>query len=56
MQAVMSLYEGSRTKVKRESRTSEEFGVQVGVHQGSVISPLIFATVVDVTEHLREDY
>ena len=54
-QAVMSLYEGSRTKVRVGSGASDEFGVRVGVHQGSVLSPLIFAIVVDiVTEHARE--
>ena len=48
----MSLYEGLRTKVRVESGTSEEFWVRIGVHQGSVQSPLIFAIVVDVvTEH-----
>ena len=55
VQAVMSLYEGSSTKVRVGSGTSEEFGVRVGVHQGSVLPPLIFAIVVDVvTEHARE--
>ena len=55
VQAVMSLYEGSRTKVRVGSGTSEEFGIRVGVHQRSVLSPLIFAIVVDVvTEHARE--
>ena len=55
MQAVMCLYEGSRTKVTVGSGTLDEFGVRVGVHQGSVLSPLIFAVVVDVvTEHARE--
>ena len=55
VQAVMSLYEGSRTKVRVGSGTSEEFGVRVGVHQGPVLSPLIFAIVVDVvTKHARE--
>ena len=55
VQAVMSLYEGSRTKVRVGSGTSEEFMVRVGVHQGYVLSPLIFAIVVDVaTEHARE--
>ena len=33
---------------------SEEFEVKVGVHQGSVLSPLVFAIVVDVvTENVR---
>ena len=55
VQAVMSLYEGSRMKVRVGSGTSEEFGVRVGVHRGSVLSPLIFTIVVDVvTEHARE--
>ena len=55
VKAVMSLYEGSRTKVRVESGFSEEFGVRVGVHKGSVLSPLIFAIVVDaVSEHARE--
>ena len=55
VQAVMSLYEGSRTKVRVGSGTLDDFEVRVGVHQGSVVSPLIFAIVVDlVTEHTRE--
>ena len=54
VQAVMSLYEGSKTKVRVGSGTSDEFGARVGVHQGSVLSPLTFAIVVDdVTEHAR---
>ena len=54
VQAVMSLYEGSRTKVKVGSGRSDGYGVRLGVHQGSVLSPLIFAIVVVVTEHARE--
>ena len=55
VKAVMSLYEGSRTKVRVGSGLSEESGVKVGVHQGSVIPPLIFAIVVDaVTEQARK--
>ena len=55
VKAVMSLYEGSRTKVRVGSVFAEEFGVRVGVHQGSVLSPLIFVIVVDaVSEHARE--
>ena len=55
VQAVMSLYQGSRTKVKVGFGTSEEFWVRVGEHQGSVLPPLIFAIMVDVvTEHARK--
>ena len=55
VQAVMSLYEGSRTKVRVGSGTSEEFGLRVGMHQGFVLSPLIFAVVVVVVKgHTRE--
>ena len=55
VKAVMSLHKGSRTKVRVGSGLSEEFGVRVGVHQGSVTSPLIFAIVVDaVTEQARK--
>ena len=49
VQAVMSLYEGSRTKVRVGSGASEEFEVRVGVHQRSVTSK-----VDVVTEHARD--
>ncbi|XP_077862361.1 uncharacterized protein LOC144344061 [Saccoglossus kowalevskii] len=55
VRAVMSLYEGAKTRVRVGSELSEEFEVKVGVHQGSVLSPLIFVVVIDVvTESARE--
>ena len=52
VRAVMSLYDGAKTRVRVGSAYSEEFEVKVGVHQGSVVSP--FAIVVDVvTENAR---
>ena len=52
--AVMSLYDGAKTRVRVGSAYLEEFEVKVGVHQGSVLSPLLFAIVVDViTENAR---
>ena len=54
VRAVMSLYDGAKTRVRVGSAYSEEFEVKVGVHQGSVLSPLLFAIVVDViTENAR---
>ena len=44
----MSLYKGVKTKVKVGTHLSEEFEENVGVHQGSVLSPLLFAIVIDV--------
>ena len=53
--AVMSLYDGAKTRVRVESAYSEEFKVKVGVHQGSVLSPPLFAIVVDaITENARK--
>ena len=50
VRAVMNLYE--RVSVGLE--LSEKFEVKVGVHQGSVLSPLVFAIVVDVvTQNMR---
>ena len=52
--AVMSMYDGSKTRVRVGSEYSEEFEVNVGERQGSVLSPLLVAIVVDViTENAR---
>ena len=51
---VMSLYDGAEMGVRVESLCWEEFEVKVGVHQGSVLSPPLFAEVVHViTENVR---
>jgi hypothetical protein len=46
--AIMRLYEGAKTKVKVGKGMSESFSVKVGIHQGSVLSPFLFVTVMDV--------
>ena len=53
-QAVMTLYDGAKTRVRVGSAYSEEFESKSWVHQGSVLLLLLFATVVDViTENAR---
>ena len=48
VRSVMSLYEGAKTRVRVDSELSKEFVVKVGMHQGSVPSPFLYAVVVDV--------
>ena len=56
VRSVTSLHEGEKTRVRVDSDLSEEFEVKVGMHQGSELSPFLFAVVVNVvTEFARED-
>ena len=49
------MYEKARTTVRTKQGSSEEFEVKVGVHQGSVLSPLLFVAVMEVvTQKVRE--
>ena len=50
---VMNLYEGAKIRVRVDYELSDEFEVKVGMHQGSVLLPFLFAVVVDVTEFGR---
>ena len=45
---VMALYTGACTVVRTDAGLSESFEVKVGLHQGSVLSPLLFAALMDV--------
>ena len=55
VRALMSLYEGKRTRVRVGSALSEEFKIAVEVRQGSVLSTLLLAVVVNlVTESARD--
>jgi len=57
VKTVMSLYEGAKRKIRVGSGLSEEIFVKVGVHQGSVLSPFLFAMVVDeITENARKGW
>jgi len=45
---VMAMYEKVWSVVKLEHRDSDAFEIKVGLHQGSVLSPLLFIIVMDV--------
>ena len=54
VQAVMSLYNGVKPRMSVGSAYSEKFEVKPRIHEESVLSPLLFAIVVDViTENAR---
>ena len=41
-------FTGACTTVRTCEGVSEEFDIKVGLHQGSVLSPFLFAIVIDV--------
>jgi len=51
----MALYVNSRTRVKAKTGISEEFNIVVGVHQGSLLNPLLVIIVMDeLTKKIRK--
>ena len=48
MNAVMKMYQEVLSQVKVEGENSKEFAVRVSIHQGQILSPFIFAVVMDV--------
>jgi len=56
VRVVTDMYRDVNTRVRCTLGTSEEFDIKVGVHQGSVCSPLLFNVVMNyLTEDLMDD-
>ena len=50
------MYEGSETVVRCAVGTTESFKVKVGLHQGSALSPFLFAVIMDrLTDEVRRE-
>ena len=50
---VQSMYTNARSRVRMDDTCSDDFSVKVGLHQGSVLSPLLFIIVL---EALSKDF
>ena len=53
---VQDMYEGSETVVRCAVATTESFNVKVGLHQGSELSPFLFALIMNrLTGEVRRE-
>ena len=56
VRAVQDMYDGCRTVVRCAVGMTEDFKVEVGLHQGSALSPFLFAIVMDqVTDEVGQE-
>ncbi|KAK3543216.1 hypothetical protein QTP70_013686 [Hemibagrus guttatus] len=56
VRVVQDMYERSRTVVRCAVGQTEEFNVEVGLHQGSALSPFLFAIVMNqLSEKVRQE-
>ncbi|KAK3539955.1 hypothetical protein QTP70_019596 [Hemibagrus guttatus] len=56
VRVVQDMYERSRTVVRCAVGQTEEFNVEVGLHQRSALSPFLFAIVMDqLSEQVRQE-
>jgi len=54
VKAVMAMYEDAQTVVRTTEGDSKAFNVKVGLHQGSVLSSLLFVRVMEmISRELR---
>ena len=47
LNAMRDMYESCKTVVRCDVGVTEEFKVEVGLHQGSTLRPFLFAMVMD---------
>ncbi|XP_070002418.1 secreted RxLR effector protein 78-like [Nicotiana sylvestris] len=56
IRAIKDMYDGAKTKVRTVGGDSKHFPVVMRLHQGSALSPFLFALVMDaLTYHIQGD-
>jgi len=56
VEIIKDMYRDCTTQVVTEAGETDEFTIEVGLHQGSALSPLLFILILDViTEDIDED-
>ena len=45
---VHNMYRSCKTKVVTQKGETEYFAIEVGLHQGSALSPLLFIIIMDI--------
>ena len=56
VQIVQDMYRSCKTQVVTQKGETEYFPIEVGLHQGSALSPLLFIIIMDVlTENIEKD-
>ena len=56
VQLVQNIYEESETLVRCAVENAESFKVKIGLHQGSALSPFLFAVIMDrLTDEVRRE-
>ena len=57
IKVIQSMYVGVTTAVRMKGEESKEFEVKIGVHQKSVLNPLLFTIVLEaLPRHFRKVY
>ncbi|XP_070034729.1 secreted RxLR effector protein 78-like [Nicotiana tomentosiformis] len=51
IRVIKDMYDGAKTRVRIVGGDSEHFLIVMGLHQGSALSPFLFALVMDALTH-----
>ncbi|GKB93257.1 retrovirus-related pol polyprotein LINE-1 [Tanacetum coccineum] len=56
LRVLRDMYEGAKTRVRTSMGDTKFFPIEVGLHQGSAISPYLFALILDeISRGIQED-